>query len=246
MFPSSWSSPVSPGSPSERDLSSNVDSPLQPRNNPTPSTCSAQWIQTAESKANHGASCKTISSLCSTILSKYKTVTHTVYTKTVLPTTTVLQAATASRGVQTATITEQVTEQETETVGSTSDVFVTNVYTETTTVETDTVTVTANPGLKARNQWPCQQVESMLSLGKGSATPFCSCYAPGPTSTVTVTCKGVTTEPPAHVTKNTATITPTPSTAFATIFETTTQVEDVTSGTVITNTVSADTVVSVT
>ena len=238
LVPLSWSSPVSPV-----ELGRSLG-PLQERN--SGNTCDCPWIQAAETLARKGSLRRPISSLCSSVLSKYKTVTHSVFTKTVYPTTTNNAAFTASQRTVTAQATVEVTQQETDVVGSTSVRNVTQVYTEPTTVETDTVYVTETEvALQPRNQWPCQQVESLLHLAPKSATPFCSCYAPGPTSTTTVTCKGVTTEPPAHVTHRT-TLTPTPATVVKTVFQTTTVITTEVSGTVVTSTVTEDTFVSVT
>ena len=126
------------------------------------------------------------------------------------------------------TVTEETTIQETDTAGSTSVTEVTRVYKVTaTTVE------------------PCHKVEGLLSLHPYQATPFCSCYAPGPTSTTTVTSKGVTTKSAVHVTRYTATVTPTRSTAFKTVVETTTAITTVVSGTGVTSTVARNATVAV-
>ena len=230
FIPSSWSSPVGQASPN--DLG-----PLARRSSPQ---CSASYIQSAESKANKSY-CKTISTLCSSLQGKYKTVTHSVYTTTVTPKTTVDVTSTAPRPVRTGTATVEVTQTDTDYETSTSVAFVTEVATETLTVETDVATVTLVP----RGQWPCQQIESLLSLPASSATPFCSCYESGTTSTTTVTCKGATTAPAARVTDH-ATITPSPSTVYTTVYQTTSVVVTEETGVVVTSTVVADVTLSVT
>ena len=179
FLPASWSSPI--------------DSPLEPRN--SPKTCTASYIQSAESHAKKSEG-QTISALCSSVLSRYKTVTHSVYTKIVKPTITVDTITTAPRPEKTETITAKDTQSNSHTVA-----------------------------VEPRGQSPCQEVESLLSLSAHSATPFCSCYLTATTtSTKTVTYEGVTTETPAHVTHYTKTVTPTPSTDFVTVHKKTTVV----------------------
>ena len=207
-------------------------------------TCSASSIRSAERHANHGPR-TTISSLCSSLQGKYKTVTHSIYTTTATPKTTIATVTTAPRGVVSQTVTAQVTQTSTDVEGSTVYTTFDDIVTETTIVETDTATVTA-PVLRERNQYPCQQIESILSLPAGSATPFCSCYNTGPTSTKTVTCDGATTATPVRVTSYTKTVTPTPSTYVTSVYQTTTVITTVYSGTVVTSTVTEDVFTSVT
>ena len=171
--------------------------------------------------------------------------THSVYTKTVTQRTTITTATTAPRGVVSDTVTAQVKQTSTDVEGSTSYVTFDDIVTETSIVETDTVTVTA-PALRERKQYPCQQIESILSLPAGSATPFCSCYNTGGTSTKTVTCDGATTATPVRVTSYTKTVTPTPSNHVTSVLQTTTVITTVYSGTVVTSTVTDDVFTSVT
>lgn len=235
LIPSSWSSPVVAGMSHKNNL-------IVQRN---ANTCSSSWIQAAETRANKGPH-QTISSLCSSLQSKYKTVTHSVYTKTVTPRTTVDIPTTAPRRTITATRTSELTQQSTDVEESTSVTDITATYTESTVVETDTVTVTGlPPTIVPRNQYPCQQIESLLTLPANSATPFCSCYNTGPTSTKTVTCDGATTAPAVHVTDHN-TVTPSPSTAYTTVVQTTEVITTQESETVVTSTVSAEITVSVT
>ena len=249
FIPSSWPSPVF-----KRYLAFNPPH-ISPTTNATnalvqrvaANTCSASWIKAAESRANKGPH-QTISTLCSSVLSKYKTVTHSVYTKTVTPRTTINAATTAPRPVLTATRTAEVTQQSTDVEPSTSVTDITTVVTETSVVETDytTVTALALPPVRPRNQYPCQEIESILTLSAGSATPFCSCYIPSCTSTKTVTCDGATTATPVRVTGDTKTVTPTPSTAYTTVYQTTTVITTLESETLVTSTVTSDTTISVT
>ena len=231
-------------------ISSSCSSPVNNENNAlllrnSPNTCSASYIQSAESRANKSLR-QTISTLCSSLQAKHKTTTHSIYTETVTPRTTIETAATASRRVVTVTRTAEVTQQSTDVVASTSVVDVTNTYTDIVVVETDTVTVTAQlPVLRPRNQYPCQEIESLLSLAPNSATPFCSCYEYGPTSTKTVTCSGATTAQAVRTT-DTETIAPTPSTAFQTVSQTTTEVTPVSAGTVVNSTFSVEVAMSAT
>ena len=240
----SWTSPIIP-QPNDP-----FNSPgISPKNifveRRAASTCSSSWIQAAETRANKGPH-QTISSLCSSLQGKYKTVTHSVYTKTVTPRTTINTVTTAPRRVITDTRTSEITQQSTDVEESTSELDITVTATETTVVETDIVTVTALPiALAQRNEYPCQEIESLLTLSAGSATPFCSCYDTGPTSTKTVTCDGATTAPEVHATHYTKTVTPT-STAFTTVFQTTTVVTTVELETVVTSIANAETTLAVT
>ena len=240
LIQSSWSSPVDALSQPRLDKN-----PFLRRN--SPNTCTSSYIQAAETRANKSLR-QTISTLCSSLQGKYKTVTHSVYSKTVTPRTTIDTVTTAPRQTKTATRTSEITQYSTDIEASTSVVDVTATDIETLTVETDTVTITAHSVavVVPRAQYPCQQIESLLTLPDKSATPFCSCYISGTTSTRTVTCDGVSTAQPVRVTDYTKTVTPTPSTAFTTIVQTTQATTTVDVGTVITDTVSVEETVSVT
>ena len=208
-------------------------------------TCTASWIQSAKSRASKSYP-QTISTLCSSLQSKYKTVTHSVYTTTVTPRTTLDVTSTAPRSVATVTQTAQITQQSTDIQGSTSVTDVTTTVDITSVVATDLVTTTVPaPEIYPRNLYPCQSIESLLSLPADSATPFCSCYETGTTSTVTVTCKGASTASATHVTDH-FTVTPSRSSTVTTVYQTTTAVTTEESGTVVTSTVTEDDTVSVT
>ena len=209
-------------------------------------TCTASWIQSAESRASKSYR-QTISTLCSSLQSKYKTVTHSVYTTTTTPKTSLDTTSTASRPIATVTRTVEVTRQSTDTEVSTSVTVVTAENDVTSVVATDIVTVTVPAGgiVVPRKLYPCQSIESLLSLPANSATPFCSCYETGTTSTTTVTCKGASTAAAVRVTDH-VTVTPSRSTTVKTVDQTTTAVVTEESKITVTSTVTADETIPVT